>query len=147
MIVDPKQLFFQSGMAHPHGVNYMRTASEGWGTESPQAGVRALRSLIFIEETLPDRGAARLSCRGAHADSRSSSRCCRALASPGPWASWRRARSRANRERGEASAATPLHLFQPLLGRRGLPLHDFHYRILAEPEIAGNAPVGQPLSM
>jgi hypothetical protein len=62
-------------------------------------------SLVFIEETLPDRGAAHWSCRGAHADTRLWSRCCRDLASPEPRASWLHARSHANRGRGAASAA------------------------------------------
>jgi hypothetical protein len=39
-----------------------------------------LTRLVFIEETLPDRGAARSSCRGAHADSLMSSKCCRGRA-------------------------------------------------------------------
>jgi hypothetical protein len=39
-----------------------------------------LSDFIFIEETLPDLGAARWSCPGVHADTRWASRCCRALA-------------------------------------------------------------------
>src|SRR5262245_38290029 len=59
----------------------------------------------------------------------------------------REASARSSRSDSDLSAVrVRSSKYAPLCGS-GLPLHNFHDRVLAEPEIAGNQPVGQPLSM